>query len=373
MTEAYLIYASSDREPNLFYWGHFRAPDPFLALKINEKTIAVVSALEYGRCKKDSTFSEVLLWSDILQAAVDQSVENNCCKIILYLQKEYDVSSFIIPDDFPAHLYETLKKLVPIKFDTVYFQTQRQFKSASEVEQIKTACQLTSQAILYARAILKKSCTEATQPFLHYQGKVLTSERLRGAIECYCLKKGGHCAGTIVSCSQQAADPHCEGTGPLYANEFIVIDVFPRLNQSGYYGDMTRTFLKGVASIRQKQLFSCVQACQRELIGRIRPGVNTKDLMQFAQNYFERNGFGLRKTNGVCEGFIHSVGHGLGLGLHEYPSVGINSVVLEPNMVFTVEPGLYFHDLGGVRIEDVVQVTSMGCQLLSRCPYQWIL
>ncbi|MDR0755386.1 MAG: aminopeptidase P family protein [Puniceicoccales bacterium] len=373
MTEAYLIYASSDRDPNLFYWGNFRAPDPFLALKIDEKTIAVVSTLEYGRCKKDSTFSEVLLWSDVLQVAMDQSVKDNCCKVILHLQRAYQVSSFIIPDDFPAHLYETLRKLVPIRFDTVFFQTQRRFKSASEVEHIKTACQLTSQAILYARAILKKSRTDAIQPFLYYREKVLTSERLRSAIECYCLKKGGHCTGTIVSCSQQAADPHCEGTGPLCANEFIVIDVFPRLNQNGYYGDMTRTFLKGVASIRQKQLFACVQSCQRELIGCICPGVNTKDLMQFAQNYFEQNGFGLRKTSDVCEGFIHSVGHGLGLGLHEYPSVGTNSVVLEPNMVFTVEPGLYFRDFGGVRIEDVVQVTSTGCQLLSRCPYQWIL
>ncbi|MDR0647421.1 MAG: aminopeptidase P family protein [Puniceicoccales bacterium] len=373
MTEAYLIYASSDRDPNLFYWGHFRAPDPFFALKINEKTIAVVSTLEYGRCKKESTFSEVLLWSDILQAVTNPSIVDNCCKIILYLQKAYGVSVFIVPDDFPAHLYETLKKLVPIKFDTDYFQTQRQFKSEAEVEHIKAACQLTSQAILYARAILKKSCADTTQSLLYYRGKILTSERLRSAIESYCLKKGGYCAGTIVSCAQQAADPHCEGMGPLYANEFIVIDVFPRLNQSGYYGDMTRTFLKGVASMRQKQLFSCVQTCQRELIGRIRPGVNTRDLMQFAQDYFEQNGFGLRKTNDVCEGFIHSVGHGLGLGLHEYPSVGINAVVLEPNMVFTIEPGLYFRDGGGVRIEDVVQVTSTGCQLLSRCPYQWIL
>ncbi len=369
MSQAYLIYAAPANDANLFHWGKFWAPDPFLAIKTEGHNIAVVTMLEYARCKSTSCFDTVLLWSDLVQASHCHADASGFEKVIQCLQEQYNISSFVIPDNFPAALYEQIRRY-NVQFDPHYFQTQRKIKNQQETEHVQAACHLTAQSILHAKAILQESQIGAHEQ-LYYQGQVLTSERLRSEIECFCLQANGHCEGTIVSCGQEAANPHCEGNGPLYANEFIVIDVFPRLNQ--YYGDMTRTFLKGQASQEQRQMLACVQQCQQEIIKRIKPGVDARTCMQFAQTFFEQNGYGLKKTERGYEGFIHSVGHGVGIDLHEYPSIANSSIQLEPNMVFTVEPGLYFEKLGGVRIEDVVQVTDDGCKLLSHCPYDWIL
>jgi Xaa-Pro aminopeptidase len=290
----------------------------------------------------------------------------------LYLKESYNIQTFFIPPSFPAGLYEQLRTIIHVQFDDNYFQTQRQIKTIEEIDLIRRACRLTSAALLHARKILQDCSVDDNQRLCH-RGKILTSEILRKKIEYFCLQRGGICQDTIVSCSQQSAHPHHPGAGALSANNFIVIDLFPHLKTTPYYGDMTRTFLKGTASYGQKQMMSCVRDCQAQVIRQIKPGVNTHDLMTFAENYFEQCGFGLKKSKKGFEGFIHSLGHGIGLSLHEPPSIGHNSTVLEPNMVFTVEPGLYFRTIGGVRIEDVVQVTPDGCRLLSHCPYQWQL
>lgn len=367
--KAFIIYDTPEHNLNLLYWGRFTAPDPFLAIKVGNKTIAFVSSLEYGRCKQTSRFNEVYLLSD-----VRKHFEKNApfwLSFFKFLQRQFDVATFIVPDDFPASIYAQIVDQIPIEFDAAAFNQQRACKTDDEKAEIKKACQLASRTITFAKDILQTS--DVKDGALFFDNQPLTSEALRGRMEIYCLEHGGYATDTIVAGGQDATNPHCVGHGVLRANQLIVIDFFPRLQHSHYYGDMTRTFIKGKASKEQADMYCCVQDCQRALIAQVKAGVLTSTLMAFATQFFEERGYGLKQSEQGYQGFIHSVGHGLGLNLHEYPSISTRPIRLEPGMVITIEPGLYFNEVGGVRIEDDVYVTEDGCELLSRCNYDFEL
>lgn len=370
--DAYVIYDTPEHDLNLLQWGHFISPDAFLALKIGNKTIAFVSELEYGRCNAESTFTETYLLSDIRKILKEKlPTLPYWLALFKYLKEKFCIDAFIIPHNFPAKIYSEISSQVPIKFDPTFFNNQRAIKTNQEVDEIKTACQLTASTIDYAKSILRKCIVK--NGILYFDNEILTSERLRSFMEVFCLQHGGISQGTIIACGKDAVNPHCQGAGPLYKNELIVIDFFPRLKESHYYGDMTRTVLVGECSSQQKELYQCVLQCQHELILRVKPGVHVRSLMEFAVQFFENKGYGLKKSENNYEGFIHSVGHGLGLDLHEYPSVSYNDTLLQPGMVITIEPGLYFKTIGGVRIEDDVLVTENGCKVLSKCDYELII
>lgn len=371
--DAYAIYNKPENDLNLFHWGHFSAPDPFFALKINQRTVAFVSELELGRCKCESAFDDVVSWPEIRKQL---SLGNNdviWSAFFEYLHEKYDIKHFFIPHDFPAFIYKQLlnNPTFSVDFDDNFFAAQRAIKTETEIAEIRKACTLTAATIDYAKTILK-NC-ESRYGQLYWNGEVLTSERLRILMESYCFDQGGKADGTIVACGKDAANPHCLGQGPLYTNQYIVIDFFPCVRSSHYYGDMTRTVMLGVPNEDQKRMYDCVLECQKKLISQVRPGISTKSLMDFAVKFFEANGYGLKRTQDGYEGFIHSVGHGIGLDLHEYPSVGNRDITLLPGMVITIEPGLYYKGIGGVRIEDDVLVTENGFELLTHCSYELTL
>ena len=166
----------------------------------------------------------------------------------------------------------------------------------------------------------------------------------------------------------QACDPHERGSGPLFANSLIILDVFPRDAKTGYFGDMTRTVLRGRASEAQRKLWQTVKDGQALALKRIKAGVDGMTIHKAIQTLFKRRGYPTEVRKGKNVGFFHGTGHGLGLEIHEYPR--LQKVVLKERQVLTVEPGLYYPGLGGVRHEDVVVVTKTGCRILSRFPKQ---
>ena len=367
-TKAYCIYNTTEGDLNLLYWGNFSAPDAFFALKLADRTIAFVSELEYSRCQQTSCFNEVYLLSEIRKELRTLCPEKAYWPAFFqFLQKKYKVDQFVVPNDFPAFIYAQIASEVSINFNKDFFETQRAIKTNSEIAEIQKACELTAKGIDFAKNILRQS--QIKDQLLYYEGQILTSESLRSRLEVYCLSLGGYATDTIICGGLDVSNPHARGKGPLHANELIVIDFFPRLQASHFYGDMTRTVLKGKANAQQEHLYNCVFECQQEIITKIRPGVYTNDLMQFALDFFEKSGYGLKTSPNACEGFIHSLGHGLGLDLHEYPSVSHTPVKLQSGMVITIEPGLYFKEFGGIRIEDDILVTPNGYQVLSKCDY----
>lgn len=175
---------------------------------------------------------------------------------------------------------------------------------------------------------------------------------------------GGQPAHTIVAGGEQACDPHERGHGPLKADSLIILDVFPRHTASGYYGDMTRTVVRGTATPAQRELWQTVLAGQKLALEGMGPGVNGKNVHEAVKKLFTDRGFPTEQQDGRWVGFFHGTGHGLGLELHEAPRFAATR--FKPGQIFTVEPGLYYPGTGGVRIEDVVVITETGIKNLCK-------
>jgi Xaa-Pro aminopeptidase len=151
------------------------------------------------------------------------------------------------------------------------------------------------------------------------------------------------------------------------------VDVFPRVNETGYYGDMTRTFLRGRASEPQKALVDAVRRAQKLARKKLRPGITGKSVHKAVVSFFEKLGYETRHKATHHEGFFHGTGHGLGLEIHEAPRVSAAGGPLREGNVVTIEPGLYYPGLGGCRIEDVALITADGSKMLSDYDYNWEL
>ena len=204
---------------------------------------------------------------------------------------------------------------------------------------------------------------------LFYQDQPLLSEQVRSIIEVSLIEDACETMDTIVAGGADAADPHARGVGPLPANAPIVIDIFPRSKVSRYYADMTRTVLKGEASLEVSEIYDAVRQAQDVGLKGIRSGVPGKEVHSSVSQIFRELGF--PETEGC--GFTHSTGHGVGLDVHEKPSLSETGETLQTAQVVTVEPGLYYPQIGGVRLEDLVVVTEKGCENLTRFEKKLVL
>lgn len=132
---------------------------------------------------------------------------------------------------------------------------------------------------------------------------------------------------------------------------------------------MTRTIVKGKASEKLKKMYDVVLGAQKLALGEVKAGVRANSIHKKVENYFISCGFKTKEKNGIIQGFFHSTGHRVGLDIHELPNISTNNKkVLKVGNVVTVEPGLYYPEIGGVRIEDMVVVTETGCRNLTKFP-----
>jgi len=189
---------------------------------------------------------------------------------------------------------------------------------------------------------------------------------MRAVIETFLISRGAVPSHTIVACGKEAADPHQIGAGYLKAHQPIIVDIFPRLVSSGYWGDMTRTFVKGKASSELRKMYRTVREGQDIGLSMICDGASGLKIHQAIQNHFAGRGFFTGTRRGRQVGFFHGTGHGVGLEVHEMPRISVRDDILRSGHVVTVEPGLYYPDIGGVRLEDLVVVRNEGGDNLTR-------
>ncbi|PKL59583.1 MAG: hypothetical protein CVV33_07090 [Methanomicrobiales archaeon HGW-Methanomicrobiales-4] len=203
---------------------------------------------------------------------------------------------------------------------------------------------------------------------LWYNDTPLTSEQVRFTIHATLLAQGFSARDTIVACGEDTAQPHCVGSGPLQSNQPIVIDIFPQCQKTGYHADMTRTVSKGRPPSAVCDLYDAVAEAQILGESMISAGVSGADCHVRVRDFFVERGF-----RSDTEGFTHSLGHGIGLEIHEQPSLSLVGEILQENQVVTVEPGLYYRGIGGVRIENLGVVTNTGFDRITNYSQKMIL
>ena len=372
-SSAILIYGDTERCADALYFGRVGVPDAFVAMQARGKKYAVVSALEFTRVKRDPDFDVVLPLEHYMTLARKTWPNKpvGAAEVIILLCRELNQRHIVVGSDFPAGLYNKLcqRGLKPTIAEGHLFPS-RETKSPKEAEQLRLGNACSAAGIAAAHEALRQSKIKGRK--IVYQGKELTSERLRMVVEKACLENGGVSINTIVAGGDQACDPHHRGSGPIRPNELIIVDVFPRLSASGYYGDMTRTFLKGKASDQQHKIVIAVKEAQKKAIDTVKAGIPGKVVHQAVLDVFEKHKFETTTDKNGSKGFFHGTGHGLGLEVHEAPRMNkIAELPLKLGTVVTVEPGLYYPGIGGCRFEDVVQVTNGKPRMLSKAPYQW--
>ena len=374
-SEARFLYTSSEQSADAFYLTGVFVPDPFLCGSIRGRSFAVINRLEYRRVKKHSKLDSVYLL-EILQLEASKLLKIDVstvgpAELICYILKRYKISKSVeVPASFPAIYYARLQAMgVRLVILEDPFFPQRAIKCDDEVLAIRAGNAASAAGIRAAEKVLRMASIEGK--LLKYKGRTLTSDSLRQVIDKACLRKGAIASNTIVAGGLQACDPHEVGFGPLRANELIIIDVFPRVRQTGYHGDMTRTFLKGLANDAQRALVIAVREAQLAARERIKAGVSGASVHKAASKVFTEHGFVTERRGDNYFGFIHSTGHGLGLDVHEHPRISTSSNRLRSGHVITVEPGLYYPEIGACRIEDVIRVTAEGGELLSSMHYRW--
>jgi Xaa-Pro aminopeptidase len=363
-----LMVADSDHDANMLYATRMFVPDPFIYLRIRGRHLLVMSDLEIDRAKKQAAHCRVLSLSQCQQKLKRSGRKNNgAAQIIRLILREERVNKVFVPGNFPFSLAMELRDLgVKVKAKPGGFFPEREMKSADEVKKISAALMMAEVGLAEAMQALRASKIGKNRRLM-YHNAPLTSEKLRSIIDTAIIQASGLASHTIVAGGKQACDPHESGHGPLRANEPIILDVFPRSQKTGYFGDITRTVVKGRASEAVRKLYETVHRGQKAAFQLMRAGVQTKRVHQAVMEIFTREGYKTGKIDGRMQGFFHGTGHGLGLEIHEAPRCGATSKgALKAGHVVTVEPGLYYPELGGVRLEDVALVTKNGPRNLTQ-------
>ena len=367
MSAARLIIADSEHNADMLYVSGLFVPDPFIAVEINGKWHGLLSPLEVDRASKKSSLDQVHLDSSWRTEAESKN-RNGLAAIAASFLEENNIKSLQVPAQFLLGYAEQLRgwgfEITPA--DVAFFP-DRAVKSEYEVRCLAKVEQLTRKSMQQAETYLA-DCSVGNDGILSdaETGKKVKSADVRRAIETFLIRHGAMPAHTIVACGREGADPHNVGQGFIRANQTIIIDIFPRHLATGYWGDMTRTYLKGKARPEIKKLYNTVRAGQDIGLSMVTNGVDGMNIHKAITDYFDQQGFPTKKVRGKQTGFFHGTGHGVGLEIHEAPRISTKSDVLKTNQVVTVEPGLYYPSLGGVRLEDMVVVRDNGCDNLTK-------
>ena len=376
-TDALLLVGDSERSADMLYATGFSAPDPFVFLQTNRANYLLIGDLELDRARDQARVDEVLslsrydrLAADRLDEAADEEdYPTRRYRALLMLLEELKVRSMKVPADFPVGAADILRQSglrLEVAAEPLFAHRSR--KQPVEIDAVVQALVAAERGMKRAIEIIRSAAVDSQDRLVGADGQILTSQGVRRLIHQSLL--ADDCTGqhTIVACGEDGCDPHQQGSGPLLAGQPIILDIFPRSEESGYFGDITRTVLKGEASSRQRDLYRAVEEGQQLALERIRAGVDGSDIHRAIEALFTDRGFETGERNGRMQGFFHGTGHGLGLEIHEAPSIGKRRDILQVGQVVTVEPGLYYQGLGGVRIEDVVVVEEEGCRNLTSFP-----
>jgi Xaa-Pro aminopeptidase len=358
----YILINSDQNAANIRYLCGTEPPETALLIQATGRGTLIVSEMEYNRMRRTAKRGITVVHPEMIGSSWKKGPAD-------WIKKSVAGDKLSVGADFPLGLAEKLKRAgFKLKISEEAVCPQREIKTAAEISAVKNAQRAAVAAM--SAAIKQIASAEIGQDGLLRCGKtVLSAEMVRATICHTLLDLGCVALETIVACGPHSADPHERGTGPLRAGQPIVLDIFPRSTATGYWGDITRTVCRGSAPAELKKMYTAVKAAHVVALKTVKAGTWTDDVHAAAAGELDRRGFKTGTIDGVPQGFIHGTGHGVGLEIHEAPRVSsANHQKLRAGMIITIEPGLYYPHLGGIRIEDTVAVTKTGYQMLAPCP-----
>ena len=368
--DGYAVYAASDDSTQRYLSG-FTAPDPFLTVYTPEGTAILTSGLEYGRATKEADTETVERTSDYdyesLREEYDSATARN--KLHAKFLRANDAEDVAVPETFPVGSADGLREegITIAVDDEGVVDDIRAVKTDEEIENVREATLANEKSMQACEDLV--DAAEVRNGVLYHEDEPLTSERVKTEIETTLLEHGCALDETIVACGVDAADPHDRGSGPLEAGQPIIVDIFPRDKETGYHSDMTRTFVKGEASETISEWYDLTAEAKRAAFRELEAGATGEEVHAAACEVYERAGYAtLRQDPATETGFIHSTGHGIGLDVHEAPSLSPRGEELKAGQIVTIEPGLYDPEHGGVRIEDIAVVTEDGYENFTAYP-----
>jgi Xaa-Pro aminopeptidase len=370
-----LIYGDTVRSPELRHEVPVVIADEFLYVEKNGNRKVVLHSLEIPRVREEAPELEIVsleqLGADELYSQGREGWEIQL-ELALRACRELGIEGATVPPSFPlGHADHLRANGIEVTVDRDLFNDRRRSKNKTELRGIRNAQRACEAALDASRELLRRA--SANGGGLEIDGEPLTCERLKRVIEDVFADHGVEGPDMIVAHGPQTAVGHNMGSGQIVPNEPIVFDLFPRDKASGCYADMTRTYVVGEPSEELREWYRLVKQALETSTAGVKPGVNGRTLYEQVCEIFHGAGYKtqLNKEPGEVleDGFFHGLGHGVGLEVHELPTMSRTGQDLVPGDVITIEPGLYRSGYGGLRLEDLVLVTSDGYEVLTNYPY----
>jgi Xaa-Pro aminopeptidase len=370
-----LLYGDTQRSAAMRHEIPISIGDPFLYAEVGGVNYVMTSGLERERIAAVRPDAELLDIADLgfyelLSSGLDR--EQVFLELIARAATRAGVGTAIVDFNFALGVAERLRADgITLIVDDATIKARRRVKSPGEMDGIRRAQRAAEAAMAVAESLLRSATP--IDGTLHVDGRPLLAEHVRAAMRDSCWERGALLSPEAIVASVWQGFGHEPGSGPLPAGLPIEVDLWPQDSASGCWADMTRTFLIGTVPDEVARLEELVRAALEQVRAVVRPGVLGSELHAIACDLFEADGHPTQRTgpgDDATEGFQFSLGHGVGLEVHEDPVLGLGSgEPLVAGDVLAVEPGLWTRDFGGVRFEDLLLVTDGGCETLTSYPY----
>jgi Xaa-Pro aminopeptidase len=374
----FLLHDDSIRSRELRHEIGEAIGDPVTFVEHEGRRIAVCTPFEVEILSRredviDDCWSDDQFGSEDL--ATDQSFPAHLigAEIVSRVLTKIGVNEVNVPRSFQLSVADHLRsKGVKVTVDHAGWVARLRHKTPWELEGIERAQRAAETAMLTAARLLREA-EPTSDGRLRFEGEILTAELIRAAMTAELVNQDASCDEILVQ-SGTGFGGHDPGSGPIEPDATVVIDVFPKDRRTSVYADMTRTFVPGEPSEEVRKMHAHVREALGVAFKALGPG--TDDAFQKVCDFFHSKGYAtqLHKADkgAVKQGFTHALGHGIGLQVHDYPSMGRRSDKLIAGDVVAVEPGLYLDGVGAVRLEDTVLITQNGVEYITD-PYPYDL